>query len=497
MNPEHRNSTHGGARLEKKQPPARSGNGKRPRPQLTSKQKALRILFLVLTIIAAVIVVGTVIFLLLTAPPDASQLSTPKPQTTTVIDENGNEIEVEIPGLAANRKKQFYTFLIVGQDTGGGGNTDTMMLAAYDVPNQTLNVMSLPRDTYVSYNGRKVLLNSVYNRAGAGDKGIKALKEAVGDLTGVTPDFHVIIQWEAVGELVDAIGGVYFDVPLDMNYEDPDQDLYIHLNAGMQELDGDKAMQLLRWRKNNKIVNGHLVIYGGYPTADLGRIQTQQAFLTAVLEKCLQPTVLLPNLMEYVTIFQKNVETDLSIANMAYFGKSAATGLDMSQVEFITMPYKDAGDGSHLLPVGSEIVEKINDGFNPYDRDITLRDLNLVTGNSSSSSSGSSTTSKPSATPTPAEEPSVSATPDQPVVESPSGSESPSQSPASSAAPSQDPVSSSAPSQEPAASSSPAATPTPAVPPTSEPVFTPDPAPTPISTPAGNIEYGPGMEPVA
>ena len=190
--------------------------------------------------------------------------------------------------------------------------------------------------------------------------------------------------------------------------------------------------------------------------------------------------------MEYVTIFQKDVETDLSVPNMAYFGKSAANGLDMSQVEFITMPYKDAGDGAHLLPVGSKIVEEVNDGFNPYDREITLRDLDLVTSNSSSGSSGSSgsgSTSKPSATPSavPTEEPSVSATPSQPVVESPPASAAPSQSPAVSAAPSQDP----------------AATPTPVVPPTSTPVFTPDPAPTPVSTPGGNIEYGPGMEPVA
>ena len=96
-----------------------------------------------LTVIAATIVVGTAGFFLMTAPPEV----TPKPQTTTVIDEHGNEIEVEIPGLAANRKDQFYTFLVVGQDTGGGGNTDTLMLAAYDVPNQTLNVMSIPRDT--------------------------------------------------------------------------------------------------------------------------------------------------------------------------------------------------------------------------------------------------------------------------------------------------------------------------------------------------------------
>lgn len=482
MNPEHRKNTQGGARLEKKTNAPRRRREKQPKPRLTRKQKTLRIIFIVLTVIAAIIVVGTAGFFLMTAPPEV----TPKPQTTTVIDENGNEIEVEIPGLAANRKDQFYTFLVVGQDTGGGGNTDTLMLAAYDVPNQTLNVMSIPRDTYVNYNGRKVLVNSVYNRAGAGEDGIKALKKEIGELTGVTPDFHVIIQWEAVGELVDAIDGVYFDVPYDMNYEDPDQDLYIHLNAGMQELDGSEAMQLLRWRKNNKIVNGHLVIYGGYPDADLGRIKTQQAFLTAVIEKCLQPTVLLPNLMEYVTIFQKNVVTDLSIPEMAYFGKSAASGLDMSQVEFVTMPYKDAGDGAHLLPVGEEIMELVNDGFNPYDEDITLKDLDLVTSNSSSSSSGgSSNTTKPSTQPT--------ATPAAVTSETPVSSGAVTEPPAAST--SAQPSGSAQPSSSPAASAGPETTPTPA--PT--PVATPTPAPTPVSTPAPteDIEYGPGMEPVA
>ena len=98
-----------------------------------------------------------------------------RPQYTMVPDDKGNLVPVEIPGTSADRKEGFYTFLLVGQsqDT-GGGLTDTMMLAAYDVTNQKLGVMSLPRDTYVMYNGRGVLLNSVYMRAGGekDDKGI-------------------------------------------------------------------------------------------------------------------------------------------------------------------------------------------------------------------------------------------------------------------------------------------------------------------------------------
>lgn len=478
MNPEHRKNTQGGARLEKKTSAPRRRREKRPKPRLTRKQKILRIVFIVLTVIAAIIVVGTAGFFLMTAPPEV----TPKPQTTTVVDENGNEIEVEIPGLAANRKDQFYTFLIVGQDTGGGGNTDTMMLAAYDVPNQTLNVMSIPRDTFVYYDGDRRLINAVYNWAGGGEKGIEALKEEVGELTGVVPDFHIIIQWDAVGELVDAIGGVYFDVPRDMNYDDPTQDLHIHLSKGYQLLNGEQAMGVVRYRHDNKKwVNGKYVL-PGYPDGDLGRIKTQQAFMTAVIEKCLQPTVLLPNLMEYINIFQQNVVTNLSIPEMAYFGKSAISGLDMEQVEFITLPNKSAGDGAHVLPIGEEIVEVVNDGFNPYDEEITLKDLDLVTKNSSSGSSGGSTsTTKPSTQPT--------STPTPVTTETPVSSGAVTESPAASA--------SAQPSSSPAVSNSPAPTPTPAPTPVATP--TPAPTPTPVATPAPteDIEYGPGMEPVA
>lgn len=495
MNPEKKNPK-GGARLEKKakEPtpqlirdtkPSRSNLTSNPKPKTKPKrtraQKIRRVVFIVLTVIAALIVGLYIAFSLLTAPPSVDKL-TPKPVVTTIIDENGNEIEIEIPGLSVGRKEQFYTFLIVGQDTGGGGNTDTMLLCAYDVPNQELNVMSLPRDTYVPYNGRSVLLNSVYNRAGAGDDGIKALKEAVGDLTGVVPDFYVIIQWEAVGELVDAIGGVYFDVPRNMNYDDPTQDLHIHLSKGYQLLDGEKAMGVIRYRKDNNSLYG-------YPDGDLGRIKTQQAFLTAVLEKCLQPDVLLPNLTEYVTIFQKNVETDLEIPEMAYFGKSAIGGLDMNNVEFVTLPNKASADGNHLMPVADEILELINEDFNPYQEDITLRDLNVLTKDPGRSSGGSGSssrpaqTTRPSATVEPSEDPEeTTQVSDDPSVSTPGGSSAPGESdtPAASNTPVISPVQTPAQST-PAQSEAPVQTAQP-TPPPATPVPTPPPAaPTPDS----------------
>lgn len=414
MDPENRKRRRGGARLQKTDPADQgkvsqkpSQATKRPKPKRTRKQKILLGLYIALTVIAALIVASFIFWNVFSAPPNPDNLATRKPQTTTIIDENGEEVEVEIPDLSTDRKEQFYTFLLVGRDTGGGGLTDTMMLGAYDVPNQKLSVMSIPRDTYVKYSGSTVLINSVYNRAGGGDKGIEALEEEVGKLTGVIPDYHVILEWEAVGELVDAIDGVWFEVPWDMNYDDPRQDLHIHVSKGYQLLNGEQAMSVARWRQNND---------GSHSSkGDIGRIEIQQDFMKAVIEQCLQPNVLLPNLTEYIRIFQENVVTNLSVSNMAYFAKSAIGALDIESVEFITMPNKSAGD-DHLLPIASEILEVVNESFNPYKDDILLSELDVVTSGPKSSGTGSKSTTA-AATDTPKDEPDGSEGTDEPETD--------------------------------------------------------------------------------
>lgn len=364
-----------------KQKPAKKTDA----PQRTGKAQVLHILYIVLTVISAIIVVGYIFWKIFAAPPavdsnDPNRPTATRPPVviTTTDPITGEQIEVEIPALSADRKDQYYTFLMVGvsQDT-GGGLTDTMMLASYDVPNQKLNIMSLPRDTYVS--GTQ-LLNSVYV-AGGGDKdgkGIEALKKAVQKLTGVYPDFHAVIQWEALGELVDAIGGVEFEVPFDMYYNDKSQNFKIDLKKGLQTLDGEGAMGLVRWRMNSKGDTGIQDYSYGYAEGDIGRIKTQQAFLKEVIKKCLRPEVLLTNLAEYIGIFQENVVTNLSVGEMAYFAQSAVGGLDMDNVGFFTLPYLDAGNG-HLLPSGSKIVSIVNANFNPYEEDIHLGELKLTT----------------------------------------------------------------------------------------------------------------------
>ena len=125
---------------------------------------------------------------------------------------------------------------MLGRDTGGGGNTDTMLLASYDVTNQKATVMSIPRDTMVNVPWDvKKGINSVYNYYGGGDKGIKALYKEISQLVGFEPDYQVVVGGEAVGAIVEAIGGVYFDVPYNMDYHDQYQDLVIEQEKGLPQ----------------------------------------------------------------------------------------------------------------------------------------------------------------------------------------------------------------------------------------------------------------------
>ena len=515
MYSEDKKNSRGGARLSKEQKPPKTPGKKK----LTTQQKVLRILFIVLTVIAAIIVIMFIAYKLLVV----------KPQIPNVVEvtevEQTPGMESYGPKLSGDRKEEFYTFLVIGRDTGGGGNTDTLMVMSYDIPNQKLNVLNIPRDTMVNVPWDVKKINSVYNYAPMYDKdGVDFLKEEISYLIGFQPDFTVVVEWEAVGELVDAIGPVWFDVPYDMNYEDPSQDLYIHLNKGPQNIDGDKAMQLLRWRKNNdKVVNGKVVSYGGYANGDLGRIQTQQDFLKAVIEKCLS-SLSVDKIPALASIFMNNVDTKntLTVNNIAWFAQEAILGgLSMDNVEFMTLPCKGVwvysrtvgNNQSYVTPIPDETLEMINDYFNPYLEEIALNELDLMmvndngslsstsgrvedsyatrpqggssgssssSGGGSSSSSGSGTVTRPDPETTPTPQASIQ----------PKPTETPGTTPAPESTPQNTPDGGASETPEP----------TPVITPEPTPQATPDPTPPPTAAPTvqptTQPEIGPGMEPM-
>lgn len=324
-------------------------------------------------VVLALVVVG--LWKALVVSPDVSEKT--KPAATDTEDtekETGNEETGDEPSTANGRKEDYFTFLLVGEDT-SSGSTDTIMLASYDVKNQQVSLMSIPRDTMVNVSWDLKKINSVYSTKESNGGGMENLKKQVSYLTGVMPDFYVIVQWEAVGEIVEALGGVYFDVPFNMNYDDPYQDLHIHQEKGYRLLNGEDAMEVVRWRKNNDGTN-----YG-----DTTRVEVQQAFLKALAEQCLK----LGNwtkVSAFAKIFAENVETDLPLNNLLWFAQQAM-GLDMENLNVMTIPgnynsyawsrtYKN--NQSYVFVYPEETVEMVNQYFNPYTEEITEDDLQIM-----------------------------------------------------------------------------------------------------------------------
>lgn len=348
----------------------------------------------------------------------------------------------ELPDVArSGQRPGVYTFLVVGRDV-VSGSTDTMILFTFDTNNKSINAISLLRDTMINTSasrGAQKRLNAVYSRnRGSSDlpeserveNGMNALKQEVSKLTGVYPNFYVMVEWEAIGELVDALGGVYFDVPFDMDYDDPAQDLHIHQEAGYRKLNGEDAMEVIRFRKSND---------KSISLGDVGRTEIQRDFLSAVLKKCLEPATLLkaPSLAQ---IFLNNVTTDLSIGNLLAFAQ-LAVGMDTeNNVKFVSLPYTGVmyDSASLVLAKESELLELLNDGLNPYNDTIKSSDLQLMykksdgsygvtngeladpkMGRGSSSSSSSSSSSKDEETTT--LDPNTSGTTEEPTGDTSQG----------------------------------------------------------------------------
>ena len=368
------------------------GTPKKSRPKkpkkpsrLTRQQKLLIAVAVVLAIVLIAVVACQSLFI----RPDL-------PDKNADADSGTQEEEIDWgegtrPRSDGERKSEdYYTVLILGRDTGGGGNTDTMLLASYDVTNQKATVMSIPRDTMVNVSWDIKRINSVYNWYGGGEKGIQNLYKEISQLVGFEPDYQVIVEWEAVGQIVDAMGGVWFDVPRDMNYDDPYQDLSIHQEKGYRLLSGDDAMQVLRYRHDNDM-------HYGYPDGDLGRIKTQQAFLSAMVEQLLQIKNI-TKINQFIEVFQNNVETDLSFQNILWFAQQAVFGgLSIENVEFVTMPNRNVSlwsrtyhnYQSYVVPVADELLELVNTKLSPYTEVFTLSDLDIMSVNSDGSVSSS------------------------------------------------------------------------------------------------------------
>ncbi len=182
--------------------------------------------------------------------------------------------------------------------------TDTIMIAEYDPQEQQASILSIPRDTFIGYDKTKATawdkINAVYQ---TGPENV--LKE-INELTGLDIKYYLKVDTKAFKVLVDEIGGVKFDVPIDMKYDDNRQNLHINLKAGEQLLDGDKAEQLVRFRHNND----GTTYPAEYGMEDEGRMRTQREFLTALAKQTLKVENIF-KINDFIDIANEYVETNI------------------------------------------------------------------------------------------------------------------------------------------------------------------------------------------
>ena len=208
--------------------------------------------------------------------------------------------------------------------------TDTILLAGYNPNSQKSFLVSIPRDTFVGTSKARASafdkINSKYS------KGVNETIKQVENITDIKIDNYIVVKNSMLIEIVDLIGGVEFDVPIDMKYDDPSQDLHINLKKGLQKIDGNKAEQLLRFRHNN---NG-----SSYPESygdnDVGRMKTTREFIKTTAEQVITIGNI-PKIKKIINTVSDNLITDLSKDEMiSYIVKLA--GFDTANLKSDIIP---------------------------------------------------------------------------------------------------------------------------------------------------------------
>ncbi|MEO1690328.1 MAG: LCP family protein [Cyanobacteria bacterium J06631_6] len=223
--------------------------------------------------------------------------------------------DLEGKGIEYEKQDVGYHHLVNSFD----GLSDSMLLLRFDPDAEKVSVLSIPRDTRVyieGYGVRKI------NHAN--DYGGPALTASVASelLGGIKIDRYVRVNVQGVEKLIDALGGVTVNVPKDMKYNDFSQHLYIDLKKGIQHLDGDKAMQFLRYR------------YDGL--GDISRVQRQQMLMRAAVEQTLKPATVI-KVPKILSVIQSHLDTNLTVRELMALSNFASK-TDRSGIKMMMLP---------------------------------------------------------------------------------------------------------------------------------------------------------------
>ena len=228
------------------------------------------------------------------------------------------------------------------------GLSDVMLLLRFEPEKKKLIMLSIPRDTRIEVSGHgltKINAANVYSGPALTSTTVSNL------LSGVGIDRYIRINVLGVSKLVDALGGVTVYVPKKMKYRDDSQHLYINLKAGKQHLNGDQALQLLRFRHDE--------------LGDIGRIQRQQMVISALTDQTLNPATLtqLPKILDIVKEhIDSNLTVEELVALLGFMVKTTRSNMQMLMVPGRFSEKKEY-DASYWIPDSRRIPAMMAEYF--------------------------------------------------------------------------------------------------------------------------------------
>lgn len=316
---------------------------KKPKKTKKNKKRSILIFFIILNILA----IGATYFM-------------------KKVEENGGGLSGALAAALGHNDKTLESLerldvLIIGVSTDISAKlSDTLMVGSYDPKLQKASLISIPRDTFTGIYKSSATPNDKINAIYSLTEDPEKVLDAVNDILGMNIEKYVVVETDMLVEIVDEVGGIEFDVPINMNYTSVRQGLYINLNKGLQVLSGEQAEWLVRFRKNND----GTTYSSDYGAGDTGRMRTQREFIRAVGEQILVPSNI-TKIGSLLDIIANNFSTNINFASIKDY-IPYTVDFDLSDLMTETIPGQDEYcNGTWIfIPNYDEIPEVVDYMFN-------------------------------------------------------------------------------------------------------------------------------------
>lgn len=282
----------------------------------------------------------------------------------------GGGIVESLNGVKSANENVTY-FLILGTDE-KDTLTDVMMVGCFDHGNDTLNILQIPRDTFIGTDIPSGKVNAVYGNAKKGQSKIDFLISRINEYFGLPIDHYVLVHLSAFRSVVDAVGGVDIDLPNRLYVNDSGSREHYYIGPGMTHLDGEQAEGFVRNRSG-----------AGYASGDMARVEAQRLFYAAFAQKVMNMSM--GSMVKIVTSCYDQFKTDMSVGQLIGYAKELKQ-VSMENIHITAVP----GQGGYFTPPGAsqklsyysihkdDYVDLINEKFLPYDDPITEGDLKII-----------------------------------------------------------------------------------------------------------------------